>query len=70
MTPLQWFNSYVDAVDFAHFLLQCETPEEANGYALQTLVAYEGLKGAEYATSVQSQAGLFVEGVRVLREAA
>lgn len=70
MTPLQWFNSYVDAVDFAHCLLLCQTPLQADSYAARTIGAYESVKGRPYAASVQRQAGLFVEGVRVLREAA
>lgn len=68
MTPLAWFNAYVDAVDFAACLLRCQTPMQADRYAARTLVAYESVKGREYAAKVQNQAALFVEGVRVLRE--
>jgi hypothetical protein len=68
MKGLPWFNAYVDAVDFAACLLQCQTPMQADRYAARTLVAYETTKGREYAEEVQRQAHLLIQGVEALRE--
>lgn len=68
MTPLQWFDAYKSAVDYTAHLTMCSTPLQADRYAARTLVAYESVKGAEYAREVQRQAGLLVDGMRAMQK--
>jgi len=67
MTPLEWFDAYKSAVDFAALTMECQTPLQADRFAARTLVAYETVKGREYAESVQRQADALVGGVDALK---
>lgn len=67
MTPLQWFASYVDAVDTAGLLLECQTNAQAERFYTRTLAVYAAGKGKAHTESMVGQVSLLLAGVHAIR---
>lgn len=67
MTPLQWFASYLDAVDTAGLLLKCQNNTQAERFYTRTLAAYGATKGKAHAEAMAAQVSLLLAGVHAIR---
>lgn len=67
MTPLQWFNSYVDAVDVSGLLLQCQNNTQAERFYTRTLAAYTARNGEAHTEGMARQVSLLLAGVHAIR---
>lgn len=67
MTSLQWFASYVDAVDTAGRLLTCQNNTQAERFYTRTLAVYAARKGKAHTEAMAGQVSLLLAGVHALR---